>query len=94
MRRLRAIALASTLLLLGACGKSVEPPAPPETQLPPAPAEIIACLHQQGIEIPERALTEGEVERLWGDDRRILGALGRCGLRFVAWYDELRVNWR
>ncbi|MEP9350587.1 hypothetical protein [Xanthobacter sp. KR7-225] len=88
------MALASTLLLLAACAASVEPPRPPEPELPPAPAEIVACLHMQGVEIPERAISDGEAEKLWGDDRRIGAALGRCGRRFVAWYEQLRTEWR
>lgn len=67
---------------------------PPEPQLPPAPAEISACLEMQGVDVPARALTDGEVERLWGGDRRILAALRQCGKRFEAWYVELRTNWR
>lgn len=86
--------LASTLLLLGACAASVEPPRPPEPELPPAPAEIVACLHMEGVEIPDGALTDGKVEALWGEDRRIGAALGRCGRRFVLWYDQLRAEWR
>lgn len=81
-------------MLLAACATSAEPPPPPPSALPDIPPEIRACLHMEGVEVPDRPLDAGEVERLWKGDRRIRAALGRCGLRFLAWYDELRADWR
>ncbi|ABS69728.1 hypothetical protein Xaut_4507 [Xanthobacter versatilis] len=81
-------------MLLAGCAASVEPPPPPPSELPEIPEEIRACLHMEGVEIPERGLDAGEVEKFWKSDRRILAALGRCGQRFILWYEQLRMNWR
>lgn len=83
------------LMLLAGCAASVEPPPPPPpSELPEIPEEIRACLHMEGVDIPERGLDAGEVEKFWKGDRRILAALGRCGQRFTLWYEQLRVHWR
>lgn len=79
-------------MLLAGCATSVDPPPPAE--LPEVPPEIRACLVMEGVEIPERALDAGEVEKFWKGDRRILAALRRCGVRFEAWYEDLRTHWR
>ncbi|HQS45935.1 MAG TPA: hypothetical protein PK706_05930 [Xanthobacteraceae bacterium] len=44
--------------------------------------------------MPDRALKAGEVERSWKEDRRVQAAVRRCGLRALAWYDNLRKAWR
>lgn len=81
-------------MLLGGCATSAEPPPPPAAELPPVPADISACLRMDGVDIPDRALTAGDVEKLWGGDRRILAVLRRCGLRLEAWYVDLWEHWR
>lgn len=83
-----------TLLLLAGCATSADIPPPPASDLPEVPAEVRACLHMEGVEIPDRALTAGETEKFWKGDRRILAALGRCGQRFLDWYDQLRMGWK
>ena len=80
------------VLLLGACQE--QPSLPPDTRLPPFPNDIAQCFKKAGVEIPQRALTAGEVERLWASDRITIKAKTLCGARAVAWYSDLRSKWR
>ena len=80
-------------LLLGGCPDG-QPSLPPDTKLPPFPGDIAACFKRAGVEIPQRALTAGEVERLWASDRITIKAKTLCGARAVAWYNDLRAKWR
>jgi hypothetical protein len=85
-----------TLVLTGAaltaCVGSSNPP--PATPLPPLPIDLKSCLKGAGVPIPSRALTVGEVERLWAQDRLKIVVLRKCGTRLVSWYDRLRATWR
>lgn len=63
-------------------------------QLPPMPGDLRACFSRGGVEIPDGPLTVGQVERLWKQDRVRIVALGQCGKRTLAWYDQLRAQWR
>lgn len=78
------------LTLLAAC----EPYADPTTRLPPLPAGLRACLERSGVDVPDRALTAGEVEKSWKTDRRVQAAVRNCGLRIAAWYEDLRRGWK
>ncbi|HQS08734.1 MAG TPA: hypothetical protein PLK13_07925, partial [Xanthobacteraceae bacterium] len=78
--------LAWIVLPLAACD--------PSGDLPPMPSDLRACLSQEGVAVPDRALKAGEVERSWKEDRRVQAAVRRCGLRALAWYDNLRKAWR
>lgn len=80
-----------TGLLLAGCDESSSPPA--STPLPEIPADIRACFAGV-VDVPDRALTYGEVERLWKSDRVRAVVMRRCGLRLVAFYEELRATWR
>ncbi len=84
--------LALTVLLLAACGPSDR--AAPSAGLPPPPADLRACLARAPAEVPERALSVGDVERGWKEDRRIQAAVRGCGQRLAAWYEDLRKGWR
>jgi hypothetical protein len=77
---------------LSACNESVRPPA--HTPLPPIPADLQACFKASGVNLPDRALTVGEVEKLWAQDRLRIAVMRRCGTRLVAWYSELRAKWQ
>ena len=83
--------LALTAMLLTACEEFGSPPA--TTQLPPIPEDIRTCFVGV-VDIPDRALTVGDVERLWKTDRVRSIIMRRCGLRVLTFYDELRANWR
>jgi hypothetical protein len=93
MRLHRIPPLVATVAFLAACNESAPKP-PAHTPLPPIPADIQACLKGAGVKIPDRALTVGEVERLWGQDRLRIVVMRRCGGRLIAWYEELRANWK
>jgi hypothetical protein len=77
---------------LAGCVESTKPPA--HTPLPQIPADLRACFKASGVTIPARALTVGEVERLWGQDRLRIAVLRRCGARTLRWYTDLRANWK
>ena len=89
------ILLAACLpLLLNACDESDRPPVPASTPLPAVPADIRACFAGAGVDIPRRALTVGDVERLWKQDRLRAVVMQRCGTRLIAFYDQVRRSWR
>jgi hypothetical protein len=79
-------------MALTGCVSSSSPP--PATLLPPLPTELRSCLKGAGVTIPDRALTVGEVEKLWAKDRLKIVVMRKCGARLVRWYDHLRANWR
>ena len=86
--------LASTAMLLAACGQSTNhASAPPPSQLPYPPAEFQTCFRGV-VGVPDKALTVSEVEALWKIDRVRAAAEQRCGARFYAWYSDLQKNWR
>lgn len=91
MRRLLIPAAACLLMLLGACDESDSPPT--STPLPPLPADIRTCFVGV-VDIPARALTIGDVEKLWKTDRVRAVVMQRCGVRLLAFYDDLRRSWR
>ena len=72
--------LGAWLCLLGACSGSTP------VEVPPPPAALVAPCAEP-TRLPVRALTQAEVERLWGGDR---GRLRDCAARhdaLVAWAD-------
>jgi hypothetical protein len=77
---------------LTGCVNSSKPP--PATPLPPLPTDLKSCLKGAGVNIPDRALTVGEVEKLWVKDRLRIVIMRKCGVRVVAWYEHLRANWK
>jgi hypothetical protein len=82
----------ATVAFLSACNESAKPPT--HTPLPPIPSDIQSCLKGAGVKLPDRAITVGEAERLWGQDRLRIVIMRRCGGRLIAWYEELRANWK
>lgn len=79
------------LSLLSGCGPDG---ATVSGSLPPVPADIQQCFRVGVSKVPPRALTIAEVESLWKIDRIKNVVMQRCGNRFIAWYDSLRVNWK
>ncbi|OYX87479.1 MAG: hypothetical protein B7Y75_02055 [Azorhizobium sp. 35-67-5] len=92
MTRLRIPLLALIVLPLAACDPSNR--SPPTAGLPPVPADLRICLSAGPADVPDTALSVGEVERGWKQDRRTQAAVRRCGQRLAAWYDDLRTGWR
>lgn len=85
------LALAALLLLTG-CDE--QNPIPPNSQLPPFPADLSACFKQAGVTLPNRKLTAGEVEKFWKTDRKAIVVQRLCGARVESWYAALRRDWR
>jgi len=83
--------IACLLTLLSACDESARPPA--STPLPDIPADIRTCFVGV-VEIPKGPLTVGDVEQLWKNDRLRAVVMRRCGSRLIAFYDQLRRDWR
>jgi hypothetical protein len=79
------------LLLLAGCG--AEHGGSVANSLPTVPADIQLCFRKSlpGI---DRALNIGEVEALWKQDRVRYVVMRRCGQRLLAWYEDLRTNWK
>jgi hypothetical protein len=44
--------------------------------------------------VPLGALNAGEIEQLWKNDRVRVVVMQKCGKRFYAWYESLRVSWK
>jgi len=87
--------LTCALMLTGlaACETSGRAQAPLNIRtLPPVPADIQACFRGV-VDIPNRALTVAEVERLWSQDRLRSAAQRQCGQRLIDWHEEIRANW-
>lgn len=78
-------------LAFAACSKPPEAPAPAlpsPVAAPEVPADLRLCF--VGLtDVPDRALTAGDVERLWKDDRKRAAAMARCGRRLLAWIDAV-----
>mgnify|MGYP005816515225 CR=1 FL=1 len=85
--------LACLALPLAACGPFGEPKTDPKVELPYPPADIQTCF-RGAANIPNRALSVGEVEALWKQDRVRSVAQAKCGARFLAWYSQLQANWK
>lgn len=80
---MRMMMLVGSLCLLAACSGSVPVEVPP-----PPPALVGACA--EPARLPVRALTQAEVERLWGADR---GRLRDCAGRhrvLADWAEGMR----
>ena len=58
--------------------------------LPVPPADVAACLRRSFPEIPDRALTTGDVVRLIGRAKVLDRAKTACGLRALAWIEAVR----
>ena len=71
MQRARTLWLAAPLLALTACAAS------PSVKAPPPPPSLIAPCRAP-VALPDRGLSQGEVETLWGRDR---SALRECGAK-------------
>lgn len=85
------LALVSISILSAGCVARGEPL---KASLPSAPGDIRACFRGGAPEIPERALTVADVERLLKQDGVRIAVLQRCGKRFLAWYDQLKAEWK
>ena len=82
--------LALIALPLAACGPSDQ--ASPG-KLPYPPADIQSCF-RSASGVPDRALTQGDVEALWKEDRFRSAVNARCGSRLYSWYMSLMANWQ
>jgi hypothetical protein len=78
--------VALMLIPLGGCATSGNG----NVELPPVPADIQLCFQGGPVDIPVRALTAGDVEALWGNDRVRVVVLKKCGTRFLTWYETIR----
>lgn len=92
IKRLATTAALVGSLALAACDENDN--LRPEMRLPPLPNDLRVCLQRSGIDIPKRALTVGEIERLWKEDRITIVAMRNCGNRIIAFYNTLRKRWR
>lgn len=79
---------------LAACGLSDDPPAVPLAGLPPIPADVATCFDDGPSDLPDRALSAAETEKLWKEDRRRLAKVQRCGRRALAHDAALARGWR
>lgn len=79
---------------LAACDPSASGAPPPNTLLPDVPPRLRACFGRYGVDLPDRPLTVGEIERFWKTDRRSVAILRACGNDLIGWYDTLRRGWR
>ena len=93
MKRLPILPLALIATLLAGCDPSDSRLPPPGTRLPAIPADIRTCF-KGVVEIPDRDLTVGDVEKLWKQDRVRAVVSQRCGTRLVGWYGQLRSKWK
>jgi hypothetical protein len=80
--------VALMLIPLGGCITSGDTRTTSEQ--PVVPADIQACFQRGPVAIPQRKLTAGEVEALWGNDRVRLVVMKNCGKRFLSWYKAQR----
>jgi hypothetical protein len=82
--------LATTLSACASSG-SIAPPLSIRT-LPPVPSDIAACFRGV-VDVPDRDLTVGDVERLWSQDRLRAVAMRQCGERLIEWHESIRKDW-
>ncbi|GJD92947.1 hypothetical protein [Methylobacterium iners] len=69
----------------------VDPLAPSHRITLPAPPEGVAeCLRQAFPEIPDRALTKGDVVRIIGAAKVLDRSKTACGARAVTWIEAVR----
>jgi hypothetical protein len=45
------------------------------------------------VDVPDRDLTVGDVERLWSQDRLRAVAMRQCGNRLIEWHEQIRAGW-
>lgn len=90
IKTLLATMTIAAVLVVAGC----DPQGAPAQELPPLPADIVACLKASGVDIPKRALTVQDVERLWKTDRLRIVVMRNCGARAIAWYSDLRARWK
>jgi hypothetical protein len=93
MRPLRTLICASLALLLAGCAASVSQ-APRTTEppiIPPVPSDVLACRHDP-VDLPDRDLDVGEIERLWKIDRDSLVRVSGCFRRLICQYQDLRAG--
>lgn len=92
MKRLFILPLVA--LALAGCDPLAQVPAL-DTPIPAIPAALRKCIESAaGVNIPRRALTVGEIERLWKSDRVTIVVLRKCGRQLIAFHDTLRKGWR
>jgi hypothetical protein len=93
MRPLKILSSVSLALLLAGCAASVSETArsidPPI--IPPVPSDVLACRHDP-VDVPDRDLEVGEIERLWKIDRDSLGRVSACYGRLVCQYQDVRAG--
>jgi hypothetical protein len=87
-----------TLMLLGGLTACANTPKPHLTQplketLPAPSADVQRCF-TGAISVPKKALSKGEVEKLWKQDRLRSIKQQQCGKRLLARDAELRKRWR
>lgn len=78
--------LTIALLVLTACGDSTVRVEAPTAPVKPPVAFVVPC--KDPVKIPERDLTQADVEKMWATDR---DRLRNCSARHAAvitWYDE------
>ena len=93
MRPLKILASAFLALLLAGCAASVSqaPRAIEPPIIPPVPPDVLACRHDP-VDVPDRDLDVGEIERLWKIDRDSLGRVNGCFRRLICQYQDLRAG--
>lgn len=82
--------LAVVVLGLQACAVS-KPSVESRIDLPALPSKFISTTCKPGA-LPDRALTQAEVEKLWARDRARLSKCGYSLGGLIAFYTDLRVN--
>jgi hypothetical protein len=76
--------------LTGCASKPAPTPVIVRTNLIAIPADLRKCVETSGVDIPDRALTIAEVEKLWKQDRVRIAVLRNCAKRALAFYDAQR----
>lgn len=74
MRRLQMLWCVLIAAPLAACATSGDLPKP---NIPPVPPDVARC-ERTATDLPDRALTAEEIERLWKTDRAALGVVSNC----------------
>ena len=55
------------------------------------PSDVLACRHDP-VDVPDRDLEVGEIERLWKIDRDSLGRVSACYRRLICQYQDVRAG--